>query len=52
MSMKMYNNDGQLVINSYDTYKGSGIIGSAENSIKIGTANVIKNMITELKAGI
>ena len=48
----MFNNDGELVIeNSYDTYKGSGrLLGSAENSIKIGTANVIKNMITELRS--
>jgi hypothetical protein len=52
VSMKMYNNEGELVIeNSYDTYKGSGrLLGSAENSIKIGTANVIKNMITELRS--
>ena len=52
VSMKMYNNDGELVIeNSYDTYKGSGrLLGSAENSIKIGTANVIKMMITELRS--
>ena len=52
VSMKMYNNDGELVIeNSYDNYKGSGrLLGSAENSIKIGTANVIKNMITELRS--
>jgi len=42
---------GNLVIeNSYDTYKGSGrLLGSAENSVKIGTSNVIKNMISELR---
>lgn len=52
VSMKLYNNDGNLVIeNSYDTYKGSGrLLGSAENSVKIGTSNVIKNMITELRS--
>jgi hypothetical protein len=51
ISMKLYNNDGNLVIeNSYDTYKGSGrLLGSAENSVKIGTSNVIKNMISELR---
>ena len=51
ISMKLYNNDGNLIIeNSYDTYKGSGrLLGSAENSVKIGTSNVIKNMISELR---
>jgi hypothetical protein len=51
ISIKLYNNDGNLVIeNSYDTYKGSGrLLGSAENSVKIGTSNVIKNMISELR---
>ena len=52
ISIKLYNNDGNLVIeNSYDTYKGSGrLLGSAENSVKIGTSNVIKNMISELRS--
>ena len=52
ISMKLYNNDGNLVIeNSYDTYKGSKrLLGSAENSLKIGTSHVIKNMITELRS--
>lgn len=52
VSMKLYNDDGNLVIeNSYDTYKGSGrLLGSAENSVKIGTANVVKNMISELRS--
>ena len=51
ISIKLYNNDGNLVIeNSYDTYKGTGrLLGSAENSVKIGTSNVIKNMISELR---
>lgn len=51
VSMKLYNNDGNLVIeNSYDTYKGSGrLLGTAENSVKIGTSHVIKNMISELR---
>lgn len=51
VSMKLYNNDGKLVIeNSYDTYKGSGrLLGTAENSLKIGTSHVIKNMIGELR---
>lgn len=51
VSMKLYNNDGNLVIeNSYDTYKGSGrLLGSAENSVRIGTSHVIKNMISELR---
>ena len=51
VSMKMYNNDGELVIeNSYDTYKGSGDYWQCRKFYKIGTANVIKNMIIELKA--
>lgn len=51
VSMKLYNSDGKLVIeNSYDTYKGSGrLLGTAENSVKIGTSHVIKNMIGELR---
>ena len=51
ISMKLYNNEGDLLVeNSYDTYKGSGrLLGSAENSVKIGTSNVIKNMISELR---
>ena len=52
ISMKLYNNDGNLIIeNSYDTYKGSGrLLGSAENSVKIGTSHVIRNMISELRS--
>lgn len=52
ISMKLYNDDGNLVMeNSYDTYKGNGrLLGSAENSIKIGTSNVIRNMISELRS--
>lgn len=51
ISMKLYNDDGNLVIeNSFDTYKGRGrLLGSAENSVRIGTYNVVKNMITELR---
>lgn len=52
ISMKLYNNDGELVIeNSFDTYKGKGrLLGSAENSVNIGTSNVIKNLIAALKS--
>jgi hypothetical protein len=42
--MKLYNSDGELVMeNSFDTYRGKGrLLGSAENSVNIGTSNVIK----------
>lgn len=52
ISMKLYNNEGELVIeNSFDTYKGKGrLLGSAENSVNIGTSNVIKNLIIALKS--
>ena len=52
ISMKLYNSDGELVMeNSFDTYRGKGrLLGSAENSVNIGTSNVIKNLITELKS--
>lgn len=52
VSLKLYNDDGEMVIeNSFDTYKGKArLLGSAENSIKIGTSNVVKNMITELRS--
>lgn len=51
ISMKLFNNDGELVAeNSFDTYKGKGrLLGSAENSVNIGTANVIRNLVTALK---
>ena len=52
ISMKLYNNEGDLLVeNSYDTYKGSGrLLGSAENSVKIGTSNVNKKMISEIRS--
>ena len=51
VSMKMYNNDGELVIeNSYDTYKGNGrLLGTAENSVIIGTKGALRKISKELK---
>lgn len=52
ISMKLYNSNGELVMeNSFDTYKGKGrLLGSAENSVNIGTSNVIRNLAAALKS--
>ena len=46
VSMKVYNEAGELLAEtSYDTYRKSGrLLGSAENSIKIGTNGALKNL--------
>lgn len=46
VSMKIYNANGEyLAESSYDTYKKNGrLLGSAENSIKIGTNGALKNL--------
>ncbi|MGA9211576.1 pyruvate decarboxylase [Kaistella sp.] len=46
VSMKIYNATGELLAEaSYDTYKKNGrLLGSAENSIKIGTNGALKNI--------
>ena len=52
VSMKLYNNNGELVMEySFDTYKGKGrLLGSAENSVNIGTTNVVRNLVAALKS--
>lgn len=51
VSLKLYDNQGKFIIESqYDTYKGRGrLTGKAENSIKIGTKEVIKKLAMDLK---
>ncbi|WHF51713.1 pyruvate decarboxylase [Chryseobacterium gotjawalense] len=46
VSMKIYSSTGELLAEtSYDTYKKNGrLLGSAENSIKIGTTGALKNI--------
>lgn len=46
VSMKIYNANGELMAeSSYDTYRKNGrLLGSAENSIKIGTNGALKNL--------
>lgn len=46
VSMKIFNATGELLAEtSYDTYKKNGrLLGSAENSIKIGTDGALKNI--------
>lgn len=46
VSMKVYDAKGQLLVEtSYDTYRKNGrVLGSAENSIKIGTDGALKNI--------
>ena len=50
ISMKLYDSEGNfLTETSYDTYrKNARLLGSAENSIKIGTAGAILNMTKNL----
>lgn len=46
VSLKIYNATGDLLAEtSYDTYRKNGrLLGSAENSIKIGTNGALKNL--------
>ena len=49
VSMKLYDADGNFISeNSYDTFrKKARILGSAENSIKIGTLGALKMMMKD-----
>ena len=51
VSMKLYDSNGQFIMEtSYDTYKGNGrLLGSAANSVIIGTKGAIRKMDKELK---
>jgi len=51
VSMKLFDAEGNLITSSdYDTYrKNMRLLGSAENSIKIGTTGAIKTILKELK---
>ncbi len=51
VSMKLYNSDGDFVMETaYDTYKGNGrLLGSAENSVIIGTKGAIRKISKELR---
>lgn len=51
VSMKLYNADGDFVMETaYDTYKGNGrLLGSAENSVIIGTKGAIRKISKELR---
>lgn len=51
VSMKLFDKDGNLITeSSYDTYrKNMRMLGSAENSIKIGTAGALKTIFKNLR---
>ena len=51
VSMKLFDAEGNLIASSdYDTYrKNMRLLGSAENSIKIGTNGAMKNILKELR---
>ncbi|WP_244614331.1 pyruvate decarboxylase [Elizabethkingia argenteiflava] len=51
VTMKSYDKMGNLVMEVfYDTYNGSGrLIGSAENSVKIGTTGAIQKMFKKFQ---
>lgn len=51
VSMKAYNKMGDFVMEvAYDTYSGNGrLVGSAENSVKIGTTGAIQKMFKEFR---
>lgn len=51
VSMKLYDSEGNLIASSdYDTYrKNMRLLGSAENSIKIGTNGAIKAILKQLR---
>lgn len=51
VSMKLYNAQGEFILETaYDTYKGNGrMLGSAENSVIIGTKGAIRKIEKEIK---
>lgn len=51
VSLKLYDSKGNFIMEtSYDTYKGNGrMLGSAENSVKIGTKGALNKMNKELQ---
>ncbi|MEG2308347.1 pyruvate decarboxylase [Chryseobacterium sp.] len=51
VSMKLFDKSGNLITeSSYDTYKKNmRMLGSAENSIKIGTAGALKTILKNLR---
>lgn len=51
VSLKLYDSSGNFIIEtSYDTFKTNGrMLGSAENSIKIGTVGALRKMSQEIK---
>lgn len=51
VSMKLYDSKGQFIMEtSYDTYKGNArLLGSASNSVIIGTKGAIRKMNKELR---
>lgn len=51
VSMKLFDAEGNLITSSdYDTYrKNMRLLGSAENSIKIGTNGAIKSILKQLR---
>lgn len=51
VSMKLFDAEGNFITSSdYDTYrKNMRLLGSAENSIKIGTNGAMKNILKELR---
>ena len=51
VSMKLYDSKGHFIMEtSYDTYKGNGrLLGSASNSVIIGTKGAIRKMNKELR---
>lgn len=51
VSMKLYNAEGDFVMEAaYDTYKGNGrLLGTAENSVIIGTKGALRKISKELK---
>lgn len=51
VSLKLYDSEGNYIMEtSYDTYKGNArLLGSAENSVLIGTKGAIRKMEKELR---
>ncbi|WKS94621.1 pyruvate decarboxylase [Riemerella columbina] len=51
VSAKLYDADGNFIIETtYDTYRGNArLLGSAENSVKIGTKGMLKKMDKEIR---
>lgn len=52
VSLKLYDSAGNFIIEtSYDTFKTNGrMLGSAENSIKIGTVGALRKMSEEIRS--